>query len=628
MTGAATDVSEGPGPKRREHPTDVARVEPRPHGSLRRRLLLLFLLLALTPIVISNAIGYLRSEAIIEQLVQRYLDGIADLEALHVSGQLDRHTRYLQEIAADSVLASLSTPSPAGDGSPSEAAAAQAMLEERLGTLRSFEALYVFREDGEILASAPLSPEDLAFWMEPPPGIEDEPVRIVRDAQPPHAPHLRLAVPVGGPSAGTYLGGTIEVVGTPEFLQLPEHTAGSVESFVVDQAGVPLFISHPHGHLDYSLPLNTPLLEPGAGPTAVYPDRQGIEVVGTIAPVPGRSWLLITEVPVADALQELRALRRLSLWIAALLAVIVGGTAWWTAGRVVAPVRRLVQATRRLGGGDLETRVDVRTRDEVGELGEAFNDMARALADASARVAELHARELERAGQLASVGELASGLAHEIKNPLAGISGGMDLVVKHTEGNTRLEPITEEMRRQVDRIQEAVRDLLAFARPGDPVYMEVGLNEIVERALTLVRPAAAQAGVAIHTELAGDLPPVRVDPEMIRGGLVNLIVNGVQATEAGGRVDVSTDELDGFVRVRVADDGLGISEERLAQIFKPFYTTKHRGTGLGLSITRDMVERHGGSIRVESQEGVGTTFEVRLPARSASRSDPAPEDVG
>ena len=336
-------------------------------------------------------------------------------------------------------------------------------------------------------------------------------------------------------------------------------------------------------------------------------------MVGTIVPVPGRPWRLITEVPVADALQELRALRRVSLWLAALLGLVVAACAWWMAGRVVAPVRRLVGATRSLGSGDLQTRVVIDTSDEIGELGAAFNDMAGDLAEKSDRVEALHRREMERADQLATVGELASGLAHEIKNPLAGISGGMDLVIKHTKNSEHLAPITDEMKRQVVRIEEAVQDLLAFARPADPVYAAADLNEVVERALTLVRPAASKVGVQIEVRPSPGLPPVKVDAEMIRGCLVNLIVNAVQATSSGGRVQVEVSPADGGVRVIVEDDGVGISPEHLPQIFKPFYTTKHRGTGLGLSITRGMIERHGGVISVRSELGTGTAFEVWLP---------------
>jgi hypothetical protein len=140
----------------------------------------------------------------------------------------------------------------------------------------------------------------------------------------------------------------VEVLGPSRFLQIPEHTAGSVESFIVDEEGVPIFISHPHGIIDYGARLKTPLLQLPLRSSAVYPDRKGIEVIGTMVSVPDRPWRLITEVPVSDALLELRQLRQTSLWLSALLALVVIALALAMAGTIVAPVRRLV-CRRRAG---------------------------------------------------------------------------------------------------------------------------------------------------------------------------------------------------------------------------------------------------------------------------------------
>jgi signal transduction histidine kinase len=213
---------------------------------------------------------------------------------------------------------------------------------------------------------------------------------------------------------------------------------------------------------------------------------------------------------------------------------------------------------------------------------------------------------------LATVGELASGVAHEIKNPIQGISGGLDLVMRHAPVGGEVEPIIQEMRRQVSRVDVAVRDLLAFARPADPDFVSADINAIVERALTLVRPTAEAADVHIEF-VAGELSEIQVDEEMMRQSLVNLIVNGVQATEAGGRVAVTTKRLADGVEIRISDTGRGMSSDEVDQAFKPFFTTKHQGTGLGLSITRGIVERHNGTISLESETGVATTFTIVLP---------------
>ncbi len=601
-------------------------------GPLGRRLLIGLILLSVVPLALSNGLGYLRSTTIIQGLVERYLDGIADLQALHVRDQVLRHTLLLREMVSTAAIESVLNES----ASSTEVSAASLeddpnpFLVQQLEEHPGFEALYVFTADGDILASAPLPPADLGLWMGPPLSEPRGTVEVVWDSAPPRVPWMRLAVALRSSDQGqrgVFLGGYVEVLGPSQFMQLPEHTAGTVESFVVSDDGIPIFVSHPHGLIDYGAPLATPLLAKGLGSSVVYSDRQGVEVIGTVVAVPGHSWRLITEVPVSDALQELRQLRGVSLWLGSLLALVVIIVAWAMSGRIVAPVRRLVAATRRLAGGDLEARVDVLKRNEIGELGAAFNDMASELAQTSARVEELHRREIVRAGQLATVGELAAGVAHEIKNPIAGIAGGMDLVMRDTKDEMKLRPIVDEMQRQVSRVQMAVRDLLAFARPPSLDFAPTDVNNIVERAVTLVWPTADSANVTISIDKS-ELPTVLADEEMIRQSLVNLIVNAVQATSPGGEVAVITSSASGGVEVRIEDTGEGMSPEELQQIFKPFFTTKHQGTGLGLSITRSIIERHEGTVSVESEVGKGTKFRLTLPleaegAEHSGASSPA-----
>lgn len=594
-------------------------------GPLARRLLLGFLVVSLLPLAISNGFGYLRSTTIIEGLVERYLEGIARFQALHVSDQLGRHLLLLDRMAVSGPLAASRVP--AGRGARYDFAELGAFLTSQLDAHPTFDALYLFGPDGTIRASAPLPPDELLLWMDPPLREPGERVDVVRSSRPPHAPSVRLAVPVASGSGGLlYLGGDVPVLGQSEFLHIPEHTAGSIETFIVDEAGLPVFVSHPHGVVDYGANLETPLTGEDEGITLTYDDRRGTQVIGTIVAVPGFPWRLLTEVPAADALHALRQLRALSVAVSGVLAALVLALALAMSARIVAPVRRLLAATRRLAAGDLGARVTIRDRDEIGELGTAFNDMAGELDASATRIEELHQREIERAGQLATVGELAAGVAHEIKNPIVGISGGIDLVMRHTREEKHIQPIVKEMKRQVARVEEAVRGLLAFARPTEPAFAPADLREIVDRAVTLVRPVAASAAVRVRVERGPSLP-VQADPEMLRQCLVNLLVNGIDAAAAGGTVTISAQEVDAGVEVRVADTGSGIPDDQLDQIFKPFYTTKHRGTGLGLSITHSIITRHGGTIAATSDPDGKTVFVVRLP-RSQADEAPATRSPG
>jgi signal transduction histidine kinase len=280
----------------------------------------------------------------------------------------------------------------------------------------------------------------------------------------------------------------------------------------------------------------------------------------------------------------------------------------------VAPVQRLVAATRRVGAGDLSVRVQERQDDEVGALATAFNEMTSRLEQTSDRVRELHQREIERAQQLATLGELAAGVAHEIKNPVVGISNGLDLVRRRLDEDPGLTPILEEMSRQSHRIELAVRDLLSFARPTMPQLATVSVNSVAQRAVRLVQPAAERAGVQLALSLDAGVPLVSVDEDLMGQALVNLLMNALQATPAGGGVVVTSSTRGASVRLAVADTGRGITPGDLEQVFKPFFTTRHSGTGLGLSITRNVVERHGGRVEVETATGVGSTFTIILPA--------------
>ncbi len=396
-------------------------------------------------------------------------------------------------------------------------------------------------------------------------------------------------------------------------LEIPEHLAGSVESFIVDERGRPLFISHPHGEADYARPLAAPVLELEPREFARYEDRHGVEVLGVAVPVEGLPWRYIAEAPVSAALGPLVTLRRVSSVLALAFAVLVVVAAWLVTGGIVAPVRRLLAATRRVAGGDLTSRVDVEGRDEIGELAAAFNEMTSELEETSARVEELHRREIERAHQLATVGELASGVAHEIKNPLVGISNGVDLLMRRVGDDPTLSPIAEEMSRQLERIESAVRDLLAYARPTEPTREPTEVNRVVRRVVTLVGPAADRRGVHVRTALDPSVAEIPADEELVRQALVNLLMNAVQATAPASEVGVRTRRAEAEVQIEVWDRGRGIPPQDLENIFKPFYTTRHSGTGLGLSITREVVERHGGRIEVESEVGRGSTFRIALP---------------
>ena len=584
---------------------------------LGRRLLGWFLLLALLPLLASNVIGYLRSHQITEEVLEQSLEAVTQVQVLHVRNRIDRYLALLSAVAVGNEFLASGTRAAGGVapsvmGGAATRPALDTYLQRQLLELADFSELILLGLEGEFVAST----TPLEWSEEHPRRVEIAgPVEAFRGAVASDPPALRFSVSLTG-IRGDHVGFLMGIVGParlPSFFQIPEHVAGDIESLILDQEWRPLYVSHPHGPVDYSNPLETILAEMSLGTATNYQDRDGVKVIGRASEIPESSWIYLTEQPDAHALGALRQLRQASIYVAFAFALLVVGAAWFVSGGIVAPVHRLVDATRRLGAGDLKARVDPVTRDEIGALSLAFNEMASELAQSASRVKELHQREIERAQQLATVGELASGLAHEIKNPVMGISSGLDLVKRRVGDDPEVELLMEQLTQEVGRIERAIRDLLAFARPSDPQLGSVEANQVAESALRLVQPFAEQSGVFIDLRLVPELPPLLADGEMMRQALVNLLVNAVQATEPGGRIQISTGIEEENVRFRVEDTGRGISKDHLDRVFRPFFTTRHSGTGLGLSISREIIERHGGRLEVVSEEGQGTVFKVMLP---------------
>jgi signal transduction histidine kinase len=271
---------------------------------------------------------------------------------------------------------------------------------------------------------------------------------------------------------------------------------------------------------------------------------------------------------------------------------------------------------RRVEAGDLSARAATERTDEIGELQRGFNGMVASLQTAQRELAESHQRQIQQASKLATVGELAAGIAHEIRNPLAGIGAAVEVLGDN--GNGEHAEILQEIRQQVKRLNSTLSDLLDFARFREPTLAPCDLAEIVRRTLPLIRADAQQHQIHIQLELPAALPPLHADAMQLQQALLNLLLNAVQAMPRGGTLTVRACADATTVRLAVSDTGVGIAPEQQAKIFSPFYTTKHRGTGLGLAITRTIIEKHNGRITVASAPGRGATFTLELPADAAA----------
>jgi signal transduction histidine kinase len=278
------------------------------------------------------------------------------------------------------------------------------------------------------------------------------------------------------------------------------------------------------------------------------------------------------------------------------------------------PLVELQQKIAQLGEGNLGVTVSfARRNDEIGDLGRNFNQMVEQLRDSRQEIERLHRTQMSRAEHLATLGELATGLAHEIRNPLAGIAGVIEIIGRDLPETSPARAVVKDVRQEIARINHIVTDLLQTARPHPPQVRKSDLNTTVEHAVMLGRQQAMSKAVEIVLHKEPALPEVEHDSEQIHQVLLNLLLNALQATDGRGTITVSLRRTIGFAVVEVADTGRGIAPEHLPNIFRPFFTTKGDGTGLGLSLVRRIVEDHHGKIEVSSTVGKGTTFMVMLP---------------
>ena len=284
------------------------------------------------------------------------------------------------------------------------------------------------------------------------------------------------------------------------------------------------------------------------------------------------------------------------------------------------PLEELMRTIKRVRDGDLKARVEFAKRDDdVGQLGRQFNEMVEQLHQNREEIENLHKREMARAEHLATLGELAAGLAHEIRNPLAGIAGVVDIMVRELPPKSASRAVIGDVHREVLHIQTILNDLLSYARPRSPDFHPANLNTTVEQAVVLARQQVLTKPIQILFEPNTALPPVEHDPALIQQVVLNITLNGIQAISGTGQVALALLQNHENVAITISDTGRGISAEALPRIFKPFFTTRTEGTGLGLSLANGIVQSHGGHIEVCSTVGKGTDFKIWLPVARVNK---------
>ena len=356
------------------------------------------------------------------------------------------------------------------------------------------------------------------------------------------------------------------------------------------------------------------------------------------APVVGKG-KIIGGVQVAfsmvDVMNRLLVFRRLFLILIVLDSLVIIGFGSILLSRVVVnPLKKLVKVAQSIGEGDLGQRAPIDYENEIGTLAKAFNQMVERLtekhSDLQQAIKQLRdtQAELVSSEKLASVGRMAAGVAHEIGNPLTSILGHTEILLKRLkrkrlkDGEILLDLVAR-TRKETERINRIIKDLLQFSKPPSPHREDVDVNRLVQDSLNVVSVQPRFKAISVDLLFAEDLTSAQGDRDQLQQVLVNMLINASDAMPDGGYLSIRTDQEKQWVIIAIKDTGVGIAAEDLGKIYDPFFTTKSpdKGTGLGLSISLKIIDELGGRIKVESKKGKGTEFIVYLKkaARGSSK---------
>jgi two-component system, NtrC family, nitrogen regulation sensor histidine kinase NtrY len=348
-------------------------------------------------------------------------------------------------------------------------------------------------------------------------------------------------------------------------------------------------------------------------------------------PLVGRNNELLAVLLLGSSRRELVLLTRHILQIAGAVAgaaILIGLLiSLWVSARITRPLEELAAGAREVASGRWDTVIDLRGRDEIGQLASAFNEMTQTLA--------AQRDQLVQTERVAAWRELARRLAHELRNPLFPLQITVENLQKARQLDAKqfLEVFNEStatLKAELANLNTIVGRFSDFSKMPAPHFARVNVNEALRNAVRLFEPqfnAVGKPPVIPEYFLTEPLPEIDADADLLHRAFQNLVLNALDAMPAGGTLTMRTTEHEGSVRIEVSDTGKGLTPEECSRLFTPYYTTKIQGTGLGLAIIQSVISDHHGTISVSSDEGHGTTFRIELPQRQSSHPAPPAEEA-
>jgi hypothetical protein len=295
----------------------------------------------------------------------------------------------------------------------------------------------------------------------------------------------------------------------------------------------------------------------------------------------------------------------------------------------------MISVMKKVEQRDLTVRLKGDRKDEFGYLSKSFNKMITSLEQSKKELETLHLQQMEKASKLASLGEIISSIAHEIKNPLTGIYCAVQLIYNNLKEGDSQKAVVTEVLNQINRLDRFVKDLLSYAKPTPLQFIPFHIKESLNVVLFFVHSEAKKKQVAINILFEEDMPAVLMDPNQMQQVFLNIVINAIDSMPGGGTLTISvtkkdhqevSDKIknpalaDKWLSVSFEDNGIGIPQDDIEHIFEPFYSKKTKGTGLGLSISQKIIHNHGGDILVDSEPGKGTVFRVYLPIMTSGQN--------
>ncbi len=428
---------------------------------------------------------------------------------------------------------------------------------------------------------------------------------------------LTIRIPETGQTAAYTLSANIDPV---KLLAVTNRSRG-FRAMIMDRSGQPLFQKDSDGAVvsrNWSA-----IFGEGSSPTvgtAMEFVADGVPMIGAYAPLAGGELWASIEIPSSVIYLTARELLS-NLTVVALLLFALAAVAGLVFSRQVSkPLEHLTDAAQQVGKGEFDVTVESDTSDEIGELSRTFNQMIRELGEREAKLSQANAA-LVQSEKLAAFGQLGAGIAHEVKNPLAGILGYAQLTLRKLDEDSPFVKNLKIIETETRRCTEIISNLLKFARQESISAEPTDINAVVDAALQIVDHQLGVNKVKIHKQLGTGLPLCEANANQLQQAIINFAINAQQAMgDDGGNLTIRTRAADaGGLVIEVEDDGPGLPDHRREKIFEPFFTTKPagQGTGLGLSVTYGIIKDHGGDIAIEDVAGGGTRFVVSLPVKTA-----------